>query len=571
MATAPPPPPPPGGARRASFDAHPDPRTPTATGPAASLGGAAPASGLLTVPTMRRAGSLLARPGQGMGGSPDPTRSPSASQLQPAQSHSALSLSAGLSAFDGRAPPERGPGGGAPEIRITTGATQPQDGLDLQGALAGIPPRQPRSLAGSQAGDVPQAILAVEGRLEAAATGPPPEHRAVTKAELSSARCITGEALQAHLDGKEYEAATRQLDKEFAAAAALREDVEKQRQVLEEANQKLKADILQKDKDMQKRNEEQVKFVKTIHRYQRTEKNLQEEKQTLDTVIERLVEEIDVLKDNLAIQETNVDRLKELAERLQEDIARAQKRQEETQEKHRLAILRMETEIAKDVDELNAEYSAKEAELRRMLDKSQDLRQKAEQEWAERESRMAKIAKEEVRAKNEELQKLRAKIEVLLREQIDAMRDRVRHQPHGDSAAAKVTAGGAQGRPARRAGRAPRDLAVHTHEVLSEVAAGRRILSVSLSCRAGDFRQPVSWQGKGPRHHCDVMAEDIAVQLAVDKRVLHPVPDAARRGTSSGLSALLRDVGGQGEEWRFATPHGTELVVAVRLLPPGAP
>eukprot|EP01065_Artemidia_motanka_P018984 TRINITY_DN22399_c0_g1_i1.p1 TRINITY_DN22399_c0_g1~~TRINITY_DN22399_c0_g1_i1.p1 ORF type:complete len:525 (+),score=240.66 TRINITY_DN22399_c0_g1_i1:61-1635(+) len=457
----------------------------------------------------------------------------------------------------------------------------PADGATAASVMAQAPRRLPRHSSDGTNQDLELSILAVEAKLEQSATRPPLERRAVTKQELADGRAIMNEARALHVSGKEYEADRKQLEKEYVAARTLVADVEAQRETVMEDNKKLKTDILALQDKLKDAEGELATRRRLVVVQERRCKDLQAEKTALEKEIEKLLEEVDVLKDNLGIQETNVDRLKELAERLQEDIAKAQKRQEEMQEQHRLQILVMESEIAKDVDELNEEYSHKEEELRRLLRESADMRQKAEQDWAEREARLAKMAKEEVRAKNDELQNLRAKIEVLLREQIDTMRTRVRQQsePHAALAKARTPQSTAAARVSDRVrrqqqGRAPRDLAVHTHEVLGELSAGRKILTLALSSRSGDFHPPVSWAGSGPVHHGDVSAEDVAVQVSVDQRVLRPIPTSARPDTTH-LSAALRSSGlargaqAQADEWRFATPMGTEIVVGVTLLPPG--
>ena len=307
------------------------------------------------------------------------------------------------------------------------------------------------------------------------------------------------------------------------------------------------------------------------------------ERDSLTQEMDYLLDEIDMLKENLGIQETNVETLKRLAERLQEDIAKYKKRQEETAEKHRIAVLRMEAELAKDVDELRKEYEAKEGELRAMIRQSEALRKQADQEWDSRADRLEK-------AKNDELQKLRSKIELLLREEIDSMRDRVRQSEGGDGAAGAGAAaasgaagrrpggaaavsehrgggggggGGGSGRASRRAG-APLDLYAHTADVMTELSAGRSILSLEILAKGDEFRSPVYWRGGTPTHKGDLSSMDVGIRLSVDNNVLHGLPKTSSSIKPYTSTGSLH----QEQQWAFKAINGAEVIVGMRILPP---
>eukprot|EP00755_Sulcionema_specki_P032898 Sspe_Gene.99694::Locus_73425_Transcript_5_10_Confidence_0.154_Length_1411::g.99694::m.99694 len=415
--------------------------------------------------------------------------------------------------------------------------------------IPGRPPRNPHH-GGRLRHDMSLGILQVESKLDEAAVGPPPERRAVTKTEYAEAKKVIQEAKETYLDGMDYEAARQQYEKELQAAASLTAGAESELAKVREENKKLRTEIEELQKKHNAADQACNRSLTQLAKLKREVDDHKAEKTSLQREIDHLLNEIDILKQNLGIQESNVSTLKALSEKLQEDILRYRKRQDEISERHRLAILRMEMEITKDVEELNEEYSAKEAKLQKMIQESEELRRRAEQEWADREARLERLAKEEVKAKNDELQKLRLKIEQLLREQIDSVRDRVKKQSQPATPAKLV-------QPHRTAAAPPKDLNIQTAEVLNSISSGKRILSLAIVTKSGDHRPPVQWRKGMPAHLSDLNSLGLAVQLSVDQSALHLIPRASRTSLSSTT---------QGEEWRFATNFGTELVVGIRFV-----
>eukprot|EP01059_Diplonema_ambulator_P010973 TRINITY_DN20970_c0_g1_i2.p1 TRINITY_DN20970_c0_g1~~TRINITY_DN20970_c0_g1_i2.p1 ORF type:complete len:458 (+),score=184.57 TRINITY_DN20970_c0_g1_i2:40-1374(+) len=401
-------------------------------------------------------------------------------------------------------------------------------------------------------------IEQVEQMVEAAALGPVPERRAVTKAELASARGILDEARTAHASGNEYDATRMQLERELAAAKSLTAGVEEELQRTKDDNKRLKVEFDELQKKFASADLACTKSLSQYAKLKREVEDIKAERDSLYKEIDYLLDEVDVLKENLTIQETNVDTLKKLSERLQEDIAKYKKRQEETADKHRLAILRMETELAKDVDELNKEYEAKEAQLRAMIKESETTRKQEVQDWINRQSRLERAAKEEVKAKNDELQKLRTKIDQLLREQIHTMRDRVKENmaPLEKQSAMPTRSGSADG------ARPPLDLKAYTSKVMTEISEGKKILSLDLLAKGDDFHSPVYWKGNGPVHAGDISSLDLGVKLSVDNSALLPIPKASRPSTFTSMKH------NQEHLWVFGTTHGAEVAVTLRIIPP---
>ncbi|KAJ9463210.1 hypothetical protein DIPPA_01492 [Diplonema papillatum] len=367
----------------------------------------------------------------------------------------------------------------------------------------------------------------------------------------------------------DYAALKHELEKELAGAQDITASVGAELAKTREENRKLKADFEELQKKFTTTDLACTKSLTQFAKLKRECEDIKAERDSLYNEIDHLLDEIDVLKENLGTQETNVETLKKLAEKLQQDIVKYKKRQEETSEKHRIAVLRMESEMAKDVEELSKEYEGKEAELRAMIRQSESSRQQSDQEWISREARLERTVKEELKAKNEELHKLRSRIEQLLREQIDSMRTRVdgpraHEKPRGSltaGPAGTTTSTGVQKRSLRPAA----DVNQQTVDALNSVSAGKKILSLEVLAKSDDFRSPVYWKGKQPVHLSDPSIMHVGVKLSIDNAVLQTIPRAAR----PSLSTTLRT--GQDQQWIFGTPGGGEVSIALRLIPPGKP
>ena len=426
---------------------------------------------------------------------------------------------------------------------------------------------RPRGLSGRLAfprsvSDTTHDIQLVQRQLTEAAVGPPPDQRAVTKEEYASGLQIMKEAQTACRDANEYKAASEELNRELSIAQNLTRNTEDELAKVKDENHKMRSEYDDLQKKFTATDIACTKSLSQFSKLKREVEDIKSERDALYSEMDYLLDEIDVLKTNLTIQETNVDTLKRLSERLQEDIAKYKKRQEETAEKHRIAVLRMETELAKDVDELKKEYEAKEGELRGLLNKSESIRQQADQEWSSREARLERSATEEVKAKNKELQKLRLQIEQLLREQIDSMRDRVKDKSSNE---ATTVPGRPSGGGARSSRKAPLDLYEHTADVMAEVSAGKSILSLEVLAKGDEFRSPVYWHGGTPTHIADLGSMDVGVRLSVDSSVLHAQPQQNSQSVVPYRSTLRLN---QEQQWAFKTENNVEVVVGLRILPP---
>eukprot|EP01063_Lacrimia_lanifica_P041418 TRINITY_DN9660_c0_g1_i2.p1 TRINITY_DN9660_c0_g1~~TRINITY_DN9660_c0_g1_i2.p1 ORF type:complete len:429 (+),score=201.32 TRINITY_DN9660_c0_g1_i2:30-1316(+) len=333
-------------------------------------------------------------------------------------------------------------------------------------------------------------------------------------------------------------------DVELAAVRDALVKTEEENRRLQEENKKFKSE---RDDYFSKLQTKIAQFTKLQHE----SKEIEQERDSLKSEIDFLLDEIDLLKENARIQDTNVETLKKVGEKLQEDIAKYKRKQDDIVREHHLQMLRMEAELMKDTEELTREFEEKNADLRQ---KVKDMKKEKNAKEAELEKDgNAQMAHMEVfkQAKAEEISKLRKKIEQLQREQIDAMRDRMKtkeqHDPSGDVPAARR----------KTDKKPPADLTVHTANVMSEISAGKKILSLEVISKRDDFRPAVSWQGNAPKHAADIASMDVGVQLAVDNAVLHPVPSAKYRH--------LPHPAQNEREWYFGTSNGAVMALALRM------
>ena len=412
-------------------------------------------------------------------------------------------------------------------------------------------------------GPLNEDIVQAEKQLETAAMKPTLDRRAVTKQEYSAGLKIIEEAKELCYDGNAYQRKTDQLGADLKTLKELDSDADQELKKIKLENVKLRQDAEELQTKYKKAETSCTQSLSQFAILKREIDDMRLEKEGLQKEIDYLVDEIEVLNENLYIQEMNVDTLKNVSTKLQEDIQKYKKQQEVTAEKHRLAVLRMESEIAKDVEELNKEYEQKESELRNLLRQSEHLRQQAEREWLNREARLERSAKEEVAAKNDELQKLRTRIEQLLREQIDTMRSRVLDQQKEGTASNPLP-----GKSTKRLSKVPVDLCQLTQSVLADHSSGKKILSLELSATGDEFRSPAYWQGSKPVHIGDNSSVDIGVKLCADNTSLLTLP-AASRNPDAALSMSTRlDMQNQERTWRFGTAHGAELVLGLQIIPP---
>eukprot|EP01060_Flectonema_neradi_P008728 TRINITY_DN16235_c0_g1_i1.p1 TRINITY_DN16235_c0_g1~~TRINITY_DN16235_c0_g1_i1.p1 ORF type:complete len:446 (+),score=105.20 TRINITY_DN16235_c0_g1_i1:74-1411(+) len=406
-------------------------------------------------------------------------------------------------------------------------------------------------------------ILQAEKQLVAAAMKPSMERRAVTKQEYAGGLRIIEEAKEICYEGNAYQSTKEQLETDLKTINEIDKNAEQELLKIKAENTKLRLDA---EELQAKYKRSELSCTQSLSQFailKREVDDMRTEKEALQKEIDYLLDEIDVLNENLSIQEMNVDTLKNVSTKLQEDIQKYKKQQEVTAEKHRLAVLRMESEIAKDVEELNREYEQKESELRGLLRQSEHLRQQAEREWLNREARLERSAKEEVAAKNDELQKLRTRIEQLLREQIDTMRSRVLDQQQEGTASAKKPR---DKTGSKRSQKVPVDLCQLTQTVLADHSSGKKILSLELSASGDEFRSPAYWQGNKPVHIGDTSSVDIGVRIRADNTSLLTLP-AASRDPDVTLSTNL-NMQNQQRTWRFGTAHGAELVLGLEIIPP---
>eukprot|EP00759_Apiculatamorpha_spiralis_P045429 PhF_6_TR42179/c0_g1_i1/m.63783 len=408
-----------------------------------------------------------------------------------------------------------------------------------------------------------QAIVEME--LTLAAAGPPANHRAVAQEELNDSLDDRRDAHAAFLRAATYKKECEDLIEQLGVLRALCADKEKQAQQLKQENDTLdmKAnEIAEKytnlEKDLLHAKEEQMLSNDIVH-------SLRSEKNALENEREMLSHRSGVLEQNLKIQDTNIRTLKNLAVNLTSEIETYKTKIDALTREHRLAELKLQESFEKETSTLRADCDSKLNALRKLLDESEEMRQRTAAEWRERELRLEQKMHNELRAKDGEVIELRKRMEELMRQQIETMKGRL----DGTIQSGNTTNGFPQHQPvsnamarAARGSQPVRDLRRETEEVFRDLYFGQRVLSLHVTSSAKEDGAAVSWDGRGPRHHFDPKGRSLKVRLNADPAELSLAPDAVQD---------VSFVAGEGAErkydWKFFTKTGAQLNLTLEVVP----
>eukprot|EP01063_Lacrimia_lanifica_P033686 TRINITY_DN6065_c0_g1_i1.p1 TRINITY_DN6065_c0_g1~~TRINITY_DN6065_c0_g1_i1.p1 ORF type:complete len:445 (+),score=160.27 TRINITY_DN6065_c0_g1_i1:64-1335(+) len=377
---------------------------------------------------------------------------------------------------------------------------------------------------------------------------PPTQQRAVTKDEYAAALALCDDAARVCLQGREYREAKHELEAELGIAHRLVTHHEDEVERVEAENEKLrgmyeavKARLASTDLAATGQSAEHMSAKRKVEDLKATRDALAKEAVMLS--------DTKTLLRSVRSEEDQVAALKRKSAALQEEIGKYRKMEADIEKEHRAHTTLMEADVASQLAELTAEFEDKKASLEKTLAESKRLRQEAEDEWANREAEMEKSAKAEAEAKDKELTLLRNRIEKLLRCQIAAMRERASPERRK--------------RGAKRPAKPPSDLVVHTANVMTEISAGKKILSLEILSKGDAFRSPAYWQRDAPTHAGDLASMDVGVKLSVDREILRPVPLSKFQTYASSIEQ-------QEQLWCFTSQQGAEVVVGLRALAPPA-